>query len=67
MIELLFVACLANAPEECSERALMFTDVSPMACLMGAQPELAKWTNTHPGYEIKSFRCKTVSFAERDA
>lgn len=66
MIELLFVACLATAPDECRERSLVFTDISPMQCLMGAQPELAKWSATHPNLQIKSWRCRTVSFAERD-
>ncbi|WP_299632694.1 hypothetical protein [uncultured Roseobacter sp.] len=66
MIELLFVACLSTAPDECRERSLVFTDVSPMQCLMGAQPELAKWTANHPNQQIKSWRCRTVSFAERD-
>ncbi|WP_299740812.1 hypothetical protein [uncultured Roseobacter sp.] len=66
MIELLFVACLSTAPDECRERSLVFTDVSPMQCLMSAQPELAKWTASHPNQEIKSWRCRTVSFAERD-
>ncbi|WP_299672022.1 hypothetical protein [uncultured Roseobacter sp.] len=67
MIELLFVACLATAPEECRERSLLFTDISPMQCLMGAQPELAKWTASHPNQEIKSWRCRTVTLAEKDA
>lgn len=67
MIELVFVACLVSAPEDCQERGLLFTDVSPMQCLMGAQPELAKWVESHPNQQIKSWRCRTVSFAERDA
>lgn len=67
MIELLFVACLAGAPDDCEERSLLFTDVSPMQCLMGAQPELAKWVETHPNQQIRSWRCQVVSFAERDA
>lgn len=67
MIELLFVACLASAPTDCRERSLVFADVTPNECLMGAQPELAKWINQHPGHMIKSWRCQVVSFAERDA
>lgn len=67
MIELLFVACLASAPEDCRERSLVFTNVTPIQCLMGAQPELAKWANSHPNFTIQSWRCRTVSFAERDA
>ena len=67
MIELLFVACLATAPDECSERSLVFTDVTPVQCMMGAQPELAKWAARHPTQNIKSWQCRMVSFAERDA
>lgn len=67
MVELLFVACLSGDPTDCREHSLVFTDVTPMQCLMGAQPELAKWVATHPNAEIRSWRCRTVSFAERDA
>lgn len=67
MIELLFVACLAGAPDSCQERSLVFTDVTPTQCLMGAQPELAKWVTSHPNQHIKKWRCRTVTFAERDA
>ena len=64
MIELLFVACLATSPQECRETSLVFTDVTPRACLMGAQPELAKWISTHPNYMIRSWRCQTVTTVE---
>lgn len=67
MIELLFVACLAGSPEECRERSLIFSDITPMQCLMGAQPVLAKWVETHPNERIRTWRCRTVSFAERDS
>jgi hypothetical protein len=67
MIELLFVACLAASPEDCRERSLVFSDITPMTCMMGAQPELAKWVNEHPDYTVRSWKCQQVSFAERDA
>ncbi|WP_417211227.1 hypothetical protein [Antarctobacter sp.] len=70
MIELLFVTCIAAATpqsESCRERSLVFTDVTPMMCLLGAQPQLAKWVQDHPGQRVKSWKCKAVSFAERDA
>ncbi|MGB3243545.1 MAG: hypothetical protein WBB25_03350 [Sulfitobacter sp.] len=67
MIELLFVVCLASDPNQCRQRSLVFTDVSPTQCLMGAQPELANWIATHPNQQIKSWKCRTVSFVERDA
>lgn len=65
MIELLFVVCFAQG--DCQERSLVFSDLSPAQCLMGAQPELAKWVATHPNEKIQSWRCRTVFFAERDA
>lgn len=66
MVELLFIACLAGAPDDCREHLLVFTGVTPDQCLMGAQPELAKWIQTHEGARIESWRCRNVSFTERE-
>ncbi|WP_425102333.1 hypothetical protein [Tropicibacter sp. S64] len=65
MVELLFVACLAGGVEDCRERSLVFTDVSPMMCMMGAQPELAKWVAGHPNYTIQSWKCRGVVLGEK--
>ena len=67
MIELLFVACLSASPTDCEERSLIFTDVTPRQCLMGAQPELAKWVSTHPQWQITRWRCQNLQTAEKDA
>lgn len=67
MIELLFVACLSTAPDECREQSLLYTDVTPMACMMGAQPQLAEWTNQHPGYTIERWKCRWAQTANQDA
>lgn len=67
MIELIFVACLATAPDQCQERSLLYTDISPMTCVMGAQPELAKWTRTHPAFTVSGWKCRPVHSGERDA
>ena len=67
MIELLFVACLSTSPSDCQERSLIFTDITPNQCMMGAQPELAKWVNAHPNYQISKWRCQMVQTAEHDA
>ncbi len=66
MIELIFVVCLSASPTDCEERSLLYTDISPMACLMGAQPELAKWTETHPRWQIERWRCAMVRQAQQD-
>lgn len=58
MIALVFVACLQSSPTVCQEQNVLFTDqMTPMGCLMNAQPEMAKWKNTHPKWRISSFRC----------
>ncbi len=67
MIELVFIACLSGSPEDCETRSLLYTDISPMTCLMGAQPELARWVATHPRWQIQSWRCAMVSHIQRDA
>ncbi|ETX28679.1 hypothetical protein [Roseivivax isoporae] len=67
MIELFFVACLGSAPAQCEERSLVYTDLTPMACMMGAQPELAKWVDTHPRYTIARWQCRWLQTADQDA
>jgi len=60
MIELAFVVCLSTAPESCQEKALQYSDVTLMACNFGAQPELAKWVNEHPGWQVQRWTCHPV-------
>ncbi|SDG86055.1 hypothetical protein [Alloyangia pacifica] len=67
MIELLFMACLSAAPDECQQRSLLYTDVTPMACMMGAQPELARWVEEHPAYTISNWKCRPVRSDELEA
>lgn len=67
MIELLFVVCLSGTPDQCQQRSLVFTDLTPSQCMMGAQPELAKWVETHPRHVIRHWRCRAVDRLERDA
>ncbi|MBK0399874.1 hypothetical protein H0I76_11790 [Limibaculum sp. M0105] len=65
MIELVFVACLLSAPDRCEEKALQFVDVSHMACLMGAQPQLAEWTESHPKWRIARWSCRIPGAKQR--
>ncbi len=58
MIELVFLACLAAAPEDCEDRTLQFVDMSMMACVMSAQPLLAQWVNEHPGWVVRRWTCQ---------
>ncbi|MBY8975686.1 hypothetical protein KHP62_07710 [Rhodobacteraceae bacterium NNCM2] len=59
MITLVFVTCLVGAPIECQKRELpIFEQISPMACMMGAQGELARWRQSHPDSRIVQWRCE---------
>jgi hypothetical protein len=60
MIELLFVACLSTAPDRCEERSLLYLDISPLTCMIRAQPELAKWTETHPAFTVTRWSCRRL-------
>jgi len=65
MIELIFIACLGGA-NSCEERSMMFTDVTPMTCMMGAQPELARWVAEHPNWRVSRWSCRYVDRSQRD-
>lgn len=59
MIELLFIACISGSPATCEEKSLIYTDLTARSCMMGAQPQLAKWVETHPKWRIARWTCQT--------
>ena len=70
MIELLFVACFTVTTQStpaCRQHSLLFVDIPLMTCMMGAQQQLALWSNDHPGQRIRNWRCRTVRPGEADA
>ncbi len=68
MIELLFVTCLSASPKVCEEHSMLYTDMSAMTCLMQAQPELAKWTESHQRWKVTSWKCRAFDASrEHDA
>ena len=66
MMELAFVACLSAEPMSCEAKAMQFSDMSAMACVMCAQQVLAQWGNEHPGWDIQRWTCQPDR-SERDA
>jgi hypothetical protein len=58
MLELAFTVCLLASPDHCERRSLLFVDVSPMQCMMGAQSVLAPWSEQNPRWQIDSYRCQ---------
>ncbi|TCO71685.1 hypothetical protein [Rhodovulum euryhalinum] len=70
MIELVFVACFGitqQAPGVCEQRRLLYTEVTPLECVMGAEPELARWVETHPNWTIARWTCRYLDTTRRDA
>lgn len=61
MIELLFVTCLAASPSDCGEHRLILGDMTPARCMAAAQPELARWIETHPELRIHRWHCRALS------
>lgn len=61
MVELLFITCMAAAPDDCQERRLILGDVSPTMCQHLAQPELARWMENHPELDIRRWECRSMS------
>jgi hypothetical protein len=62
-IEIVIVACLAAAPEECREHRLRLTISGGDAaqCLYSSPPRIARWQIMHPAWKLKSWRCAVVS------
>lgn len=60
MIELVIVACLARSPALCEERVLLYdaAEVGLLACVTSAQPQLARWSEEHPGFRIARWSCR---------
>lgn len=65
MYELFFIACLIGEPNRCEEKALQYVEIpSAMACMIGAQPQLAEWVERHPKWRIAKWSCR--SFGARE-
>ena len=60
MIELLVAVCQINNPTTCKDVSLIYSAeaLTPMQCVMRAEPEIAKWINEHPGSQTKRFTCR---------
>jgi hypothetical protein len=60
MIELLLSVCLSTEPNSCKDVALSYAaeNLTPFQCMMGAQPEIAKWADAHPKWTVKRWTCQ---------
>ena len=60
MLEIVALACLIDAPSNCKDVALSFSEeaMTPMQCFIQAQGELAKWVTEHPKWKIERYACQ---------
>ncbi|MGQ0672061.1 MAG: hypothetical protein ACT4N2_04175 [Hyphomicrobium sp.] len=59
MLELVISVCLTAEPARCKDVSLTYiAETSPMQCMMGAPPEIAKWSEGHPKWLIKRWTCQ---------
>ena len=68
MYELVFIVCLASAPEQCKDIHLTYAEEhgSTSQCLMRGQPQIAQWINEHPIWRVKRWYCAPVSRRLKD-
>jgi hypothetical protein len=67
LIEMLVAVCLIDCPTKCRDVRLTYAReaLTPLQCLMQAQPEIANWIREHPRWKVKRFTCRPAgSFAK---
>ncbi len=62
MLAIILSACMATDPGVCKDYKIpLSVDVDTTQCAMAAPPHFAKWTEEHPGWQVKKWRCTTVN------
>lgn len=59
MLAIFITACMISDPNVCKEYKINLSDevTDTTHCAMSAAPHLAPWTEEHPGWQIKRWRC----------
>lgn len=57
MVELLALVCTLMG--SCKDVSYTYDaqSIGMLGCMLGAQQQLAKWTETHPGWQVKKWSC----------
>lgn len=59
MVQLVLLFCLAADGSSCVERRPLLDDLlTPVGCLMAAQPMAAEFIRAHPSYRLVTWRCE---------
>ncbi len=61
-MELIVIACLLSAPDECRPHRLRLTldGMDPAQCLYSSYPRIARWQVMHRKWKVKSWHCALV-------
>lgn len=59
-IELVITVCSILHGAQCSDKTLVFQDVSLLTCMVSAQPVIAEWQNVHPNYSVRNWQCRNA-------
>ena len=58
MVDLILTVCLAASPDKCRDEHLYFeSHGSLMQCMFLAPTEIVKWSEQHPAYKVKRWKC----------
>jgi hypothetical protein len=61
MIEIVLSVCMLADPAKCKDVHLSYaaesTNITPQQCMMNGQPEIAKWSEGNPNWQIQKWRC----------
>lgn len=68
MFELIISVCMITEPKSCKDVHLTYVGemATPYQCMRYGQPEMAKWTLTHPGWSIRKWRCGRVDVTRKE-
>jgi len=59
LLVLILSVCFIDDPTQCKDVNLTYVEdnVTPIQCVMKAQPEIAKWMEEHPKWVQKKWTC----------
>lgn len=67
MIELVMLVRAAASPHHSREEKLVFAEpgLSVWTCAFKGQTAIVKWTETHPGWKVRKYRCERAGHFAR--
>lgn len=58
-MDLVLLICLITEPTSCRNESLG-APPAPMACMTAAPAAIAEWSEAHPDWEIRRWRCEPL-------